>query len=145
MHDPSQLFLNTVKFNVHTFYCCYLLDVHIGFTPPPQSPNWIAFVLYSSKHTRMHNPSSHFLYFNFQTTLHWHCRMKWNYDIWIHYELIENWMQPISKLQCKCLFATKETALFSCRCNGRAWQWCMKQRIPLLDFFNSHTFTFLPL
>jgi hypothetical protein len=115
---------------------CYLLDVHIVFTPSPtQTCDWIA-LLYRTPRS-LENAQTHvtllalqlpFNFIIFQTMFHLYCMTKWNYDIRIHYELTVNWKHSVQQ-RCKRFVATVERTIFPCSCYGRAWRWCTKQRI----------------
>jgi hypothetical protein len=113
-------------------WCIYRLN----FPPPPDhlTESHHCMVLLKApvnahSHVTLLRPQLPFNFIIFQMMFLCHCMIKWNYHIWIHYELTENWMHSVSQLRCKCLIVTIEKGKFSCSCNGRAWHWCRKQRI----------------
>jgi hypothetical protein len=65
--------------------------------------------------------------------------MKLNYNIQIHHELTDNWMQSVFQVRCKYLFVTLERA---CRCNGRVLHWSREQKNHS-SLLECHAFTFL--
>jgi hypothetical protein len=79
----------------------------------------------------------------FQTMFHCQFMMKQNYKYPIHRALTEKWMHILSQLRWKCLVATAERAIFSCRCNGRVSHLSREQRIFLVTFLKLPAFTFL--
>jgi hypothetical protein len=80
----NNYFLNRVKFNLHTFFHCYLLDVCTGFSPT--SSNWISPLCGIPWSTRecigQHCISC--------TVFRCHCMMGWKYNISIHNECAQN-------------------------------------------------------